>query len=83
MPPLKSTEFAEVMNVSRETLDLLEAYLALIKRWQKAVNLVGPKRLSIPGGVTSSTVHSYSTISPTLMTLYMISVAVPACLASC
>ncbi|WP_416054105.1 16S rRNA (guanine(527)-N(7))-methyltransferase RsmG [Oceanibaculum sp.] len=32
-------------NVSRETLERLEAYVALLAKWQKAVNLVGPRTL--------------------------------------
>ncbi len=32
-------------SVSRETTERLEHYLALLKKWQKAINLVGPKTL--------------------------------------
>jgi 16S rRNA (guanine527-N7)-methyltransferase len=35
-------EFAEATSVSRETLSRLEAYAALLMKWQKAVNLVSP-----------------------------------------
>lgn len=48
MTPLTANEFAEIANVSRETLDRLENYLALIIRWQNAINLVGPKTLADP-----------------------------------
>lgn len=48
MTPLTANEFAEISNVSRETLNRLETYLALIKRWQNAINLVGPKTLADP-----------------------------------
>ncbi|MDF1586480.1 16S rRNA (guanine(527)-N(7))-methyltransferase RsmG [Marinimicrococcus flavescens] len=37
-----------VPAVSRETLDRLEAYLALLARWQRAINLVGPSTLADP-----------------------------------
>ena len=37
--------FAEAFGVSRETLDRLEIYEDVLKRWQKAVNLVGPGTL--------------------------------------
>jgi 16S rRNA (guanine527-N7)-methyltransferase len=43
---LGSDGFAKAFPVSRETLDRLEAYSALLIKWQKAVNLVGPKTLS-------------------------------------
>ncbi len=33
-------------NVSRETLAKLEIYLALLGKWQKAVNLVGPNTMA-------------------------------------
>jgi 16S rRNA (guanine527-N7)-methyltransferase len=39
------TEFAKACNVSRETLDRLVIYADLLKRWQKAVNLVAPGTL--------------------------------------
>ncbi len=37
--------FAEVFDVSRETLERLELYAALLRQWQKAVNLVAPSTL--------------------------------------
>lgn len=41
-------EFASLTNVSRETLQRFETYLALLERWQRAINLVGPKTLADP-----------------------------------
>lgn len=38
-------KFAEVFDVSRETLERLELYAALLRQWQKAVNLVAPSTL--------------------------------------
>lgn len=38
--------FADHFNVSRETLARLTAYQALLGKWQKAINLVGPATLS-------------------------------------
>jgi 16S rRNA (guanine527-N7)-methyltransferase len=38
-------ELARDLNVSRETLARFEVYAALIRRWQPAINLVGPKTL--------------------------------------
>jgi 16S rRNA (guanine527-N7)-methyltransferase len=35
-------------DVSRETLERLGAYLALLQRWQRAVNLVGASTLADP-----------------------------------
>jgi 16S rRNA (guanine527-N7)-methyltransferase len=37
--------FAEAANVSRETLERLDAYAALLRQWQAAVNLVGADTL--------------------------------------
>ncbi len=45
LPPLGRDGFAAQVSVSRETLDRLDAYAALLVKWQKAVNLVGPKTL--------------------------------------
>ena len=33
------------MNVSRETSELLEAYVALIRKWTRKINLVAPSTL--------------------------------------
>ncbi|MGI9416628.1 MAG: 16S rRNA (guanine(527)-N(7))-methyltransferase RsmG [Geminicoccaceae bacterium] len=41
-------EFAARLDVSRETLSRVEAYLALLERWQKAINLVGRGTLADP-----------------------------------
>ncbi|MGE0254749.1 MAG: 16S rRNA (guanine(527)-N(7))-methyltransferase RsmG [Alphaproteobacteria bacterium] len=46
--PLTPAEFLKMTGVSRETLDRLEAYLALLRQWQGAVNLVGPRTLLDP-----------------------------------
>lgn len=46
--PLGREGFARLVAVSRETLDRLEAYLALLQRWQRAINLVGPSTLADP-----------------------------------
>jgi len=40
-----ASDFQATFNVSRETLDRLICYEALLQRWQKAVNLVSPKTL--------------------------------------
>jgi 16S rRNA (guanine527-N7)-methyltransferase len=48
-PPLLAIrgpeDFAAAFGVSRETLDRLAAYEALLRQWQKAVNLVAPGTL--------------------------------------
>lgn len=38
-------EFREVFNVSRETMQALELYAELLRKWQKAVNLVAHSTL--------------------------------------
>ena len=38
-------DFAAVFDVSRETLERLATYEALLRQWQKAVNLVAPSTL--------------------------------------
>ena len=38
-------DFAAVFDVSRETIERLEVYAALLRQWQKAVNLVAPSTL--------------------------------------
>ena len=43
---MSSAEFAAVTNVSRETLGRLELYVALLMKWQKAINLVSTETLS-------------------------------------
>ncbi len=37
--------FAETTNVSRETMERLDVYAALLRRWNKAINLVAPSTL--------------------------------------
>lgn len=46
--PLSPEDFARATNVSRETLARLETYAALLSKFQKAVNLVGPETLADP-----------------------------------
>lgn len=51
-PPDGPTAFGAAMAglgrpVSRETLGRLEAFVATLKRWQKAINLVGPSTLPL------------------------------------
>ena len=46
--PLTPAAFAERCAVSRETLDRLECYAALLRRWQRAINLVGQATLGDP-----------------------------------
>lgn len=43
--PLTPQEFQALTGVSRETLARLEAYAALLRRWQRAINLVGESTL--------------------------------------
>jgi len=38
-------DFQKEMNVSRETLEKLQQYDALLQKWQKKINLVGPGTL--------------------------------------
>jgi 16S rRNA (guanine527-N7)-methyltransferase len=40
-----SADFAAAFDVSRETIERLEVYEALLRQWQKAVNLVAPSTL--------------------------------------
>ncbi len=46
--PLGSAAFAELVPVSRETLGKLEAHLALLRQWQRTINLVGRSTLDDP-----------------------------------
>lgn len=46
--PLSREAFAERVDVSRETLERLTVYLELLRRWQRAINLVGPATLADP-----------------------------------
>jgi len=43
--PLGPEGFQAAANVSRETLDRLTVYAELLKKWQKAINLVGKSTL--------------------------------------
>ena len=45
---LSRAEAGALLGVSRETLDRLQAYLDLLARWQKRINLVGPSTLNDP-----------------------------------
>lgn len=42
---MTAAEFARAFDVSRETMDRLETYVALIKHWNKTVNLVSSTSL--------------------------------------
>jgi len=46
--PLGAADLARHVDVSRETLDRLAAYLDLLRHWQKAINLVGRSTLDDP-----------------------------------
>ena len=46
--PLSREAFGEQLDVSRETLERLSVYLELLRRWQRAINLVGPATLAEP-----------------------------------
>ena len=43
--PLTPEEFTAALDVSRETLERLKLYAALLVKWQKSINLVGPATL--------------------------------------
>jgi len=45
---LSAERAAELLDVSRETLDRLNTYLALLAQWQRVINLVGPATLADP-----------------------------------
>jgi 16S rRNA (guanine527-N7)-methyltransferase len=47
-PALGAEGFAARIDVSRETLERLTLYLELLRRWQRAINLVGPATLADP-----------------------------------
>lgn len=44
-PPLSPEQFQAETGVSRETLDRLRAYAAVLERWQSRINLIGPATL--------------------------------------
>ena len=46
--PLSREAFGERLGVSRETLERLSVHLELLRRWQPAINLVGPASLVDP-----------------------------------
>jgi 16S rRNA (guanine527-N7)-methyltransferase len=43
---MNHTEFSQNVDVSRETFERLEAYVALMKKWNAAINLVSPGTIS-------------------------------------
>jgi len=43
---MDSAAFQRATGVSRETLERLEIYDQLLKKWQKAINLVGPRTVA-------------------------------------
>ncbi|MGB0695713.1 MAG: 16S rRNA (guanine(527)-N(7))-methyltransferase RsmG [Rhodospirillaceae bacterium] len=45
---MSAGEMQRITGVSHETLGRLEAYLDLLVRWQRRINLVGPKTLGDP-----------------------------------
>jgi len=45
-PPLTPETFAETLNVSRETLERLRAYIDLLTSWNRRINLVGSATLA-------------------------------------
>lgn len=48
-PPLNRAGFAAAMGgVDADKLDRLDAYIAHLAKWQRAINLVGPKTLGDP-----------------------------------
>ncbi len=47
-PPLTPEAFQQATAVSRETLEKLERYEALLRKWNRAINLVGKGTLSDP-----------------------------------
>jgi 16S rRNA (guanine527-N7)-methyltransferase len=46
--PLCREAFGDLLGVSRETLERFSVYLGLLRRWQPAINLVGPATLADP-----------------------------------
>ena len=45
LAPLLPEEFANIINVSRETLDRLILFTELLGKWQKSINLVGKQSM--------------------------------------
>ena len=48
LPPMTAAEFQAATAVSRETLARFEIYLALLRKWQPRINLVGSATLRDP-----------------------------------
>jgi len=54
IPPLSAAGFAETMNgvtgyaIPQTVMDRLQAYIEHLTKWQRAINLVGPKTLADP-----------------------------------
>ncbi|MDP6258917.1 MAG: class I SAM-dependent methyltransferase, partial [Rhodospirillales bacterium] len=46
MDVLTAAGFKNSIDVSRETLDRLSIYVDLLNKWQKSINLVGPKTVA-------------------------------------
>ncbi len=44
-PPDDRQEFARTFNVSRETMERLNTYGEILKKWQRRINLVGPSTI--------------------------------------
>lgn len=44
--PMSASEFAAALNVSRETLQRLQAYAELLRKWQARINLVASASLT-------------------------------------
>lgn len=44
-PPMTASEFASVLDVSRETLERLEVFETMLGHWQKTINLVSARSL--------------------------------------
>jgi 16S rRNA (guanine527-N7)-methyltransferase len=44
-PPMTVSDFASALDVSRETLDRLEVFESMLRRWQNTINLVGVRSL--------------------------------------
>ncbi len=48
MKPLSPADAQRLLGVSRETMAALDTYLALLRHWQRAINLVGASTLDDP-----------------------------------
>lgn len=47
-PPLTALQFADLINVSRETIEKLQVYIDTLRAWQPKLNLVGASTLRDP-----------------------------------